>query len=100
PPHVTASMLCWSNAIFLEEPAMGGIDRDLHWPWLGFALEQAFERGLYDAKDVLAHATAEVLVSQLPHEVIIALFSRALASESLTPRHVLETAPPSMLAEH
>ena len=22
---------------------MGGIDRDLHWPWLGFALEQAFE---------------------------------------------------------
>jgi hypothetical protein len=86
--------------IFLEEPAMGGIDRDLHWPWLGFSLEQAFERGLYDAKDVLAHATAEVLVSQLPHEVLIALFSRALASESLTPRHVLETAPPALLAEH
>jgi len=79
---------------------MGGIDRDLHWPWLGFALEQAFERGLYEAKDVLAHATAEVLVSQLPHDVLIALFSRALASESLTPRHVMETAPPALLAEH
>jgi len=79
---------------------MGGIDRDLHWPWLGFALEQAFERGLYEAKDVLGHATAEVLVSQLPQEVLVALFSRALASEALTPRHVLETAPPSLLAEH
>jgi hypothetical protein len=79
---------------------MGGIDRDLHWPWLGFALEQAFERGLYEPKDVLGHATAEVLVSQLPHDVLIALFSRALASESLTPRHVMETAPPALLAEH
>jgi hypothetical protein len=79
---------------------MGGIDRDLHWPWLGFALEQAFERGLYEAKDVLVHATAEVLVSQLPHDVLIALFSRALAAETLAPRHVLETAPPSLLAEH
>jgi hypothetical protein len=79
---------------------MGGIDRDLHWPWLGFALEQAFERGLYESKDVLQHATAEVLVSQLPQDVLVALFSRALASGQMTPGHVLETAPASLLAEH
>jgi hypothetical protein len=79
---------------------MGGIDKDLHWPWLGFSLEQALERGLLEPKDVLAHATAEVLVSQLPSEVIVAVFARALSSETLTPPAVLETAPPSMLAEH
>jgi hypothetical protein len=79
---------------------MGGIDKDLHWPWLGFSLEQALERGLLEPKDVLQHATAEVMVSQLPSEVIVAIFARALASETLTPPAVLETAPPSLLAEH
>ena len=79
---------------------MGGIDKDLHWPWLGFSLEQALERGLLEPKDVLAHATAEVLVSQLPSEVIVAIFARALANQTLTPAAVLETAPPSLLAEH
>jgi hypothetical protein len=79
---------------------MGGIDKDLHWPWLGFALEQALGRGLLEPKDVTAHATAEVLVSQLPQEVLIALFARALANEQISPKSVLETAPPALLAEH
>src|SRR5689334_11666533 len=79
---------------------MGGIDKDLHWPWLGFALEQSLGKGLVEAKDVTQHATAEVLVSQLPHDVLISLLSRALASEQLTPQSVLESAPPSTLAEH
>jgi hypothetical protein len=79
---------------------MGGIDRDIHWPWLGFALDQAMERGLYEPKDVVHHATPEVLVSQLPNDVLVALLSRALATETLTPKSVIETAPPSLLAEH
>ena len=79
---------------------MGGIDKDLHWPWLGFALDQALGRGLLEPKDVTAHATAEVLVSQLPQEVLVALFARALANEQISPKSVLETAPPALLAEH
>src|SRR6476469_8837976 len=83
-----------------SEAHMGGIDRDIHWPWLGFALDQAMERGLYEPKDVVHHATPEVLVSQLPNDVLVALLSRALATETLTPKSVIETAPPSLLAEH
>ncbi len=79
---------------------MGGIDKDLHWPWLGFALEQALERGLLESKDVMAHASPEVLVSQLPQDILVAIFSRGLANSTLTPSSVLETAPPSLLAEH
>src|SRR5262245_9835106 len=78
----------------------GGIDRDLHWPWLGFALDQALSRRLFEAKDVLQHATPEVLVSQLPHEVMIDLLTRSLSAERISPSSILETAPPEVLAEH
>jgi hypothetical protein len=67
---------------------------------LGFALDQAMERGLYEPKDVVGYATPEVLVSQLPNEVLVALLSQALSTESLTPRNVIDIAPPSLLAEH
>src|SRR5688572_15783778 len=77
-----------------------GDERDPCWPGVVVSLEQAIERGLYEPKDVVAHATPEVLVSQLPQTVMIDLLSRALTAERLTPSTLLQTASPEVLAEH
>ncbi|HZS40867.1 MAG TPA: hypothetical protein VFF06_28735 [Polyangia bacterium] len=79
---------------------MSDVTRDLHWPWLGFALEEALKLGITDAQDVVGFATPDLLVAQLPHETTTLLLTRALSSGTLTPASVLETAPPALLAEH
>lgn len=79
---------------------MSNMSRDLHWPWLGFALEEGLKLGITDAQEVIAFATPDVLVAQLPHDVTSELLTRALAAGAITPGSVLETAPPNVLAEH
>ncbi len=74
--------------------------RDQHWPWLGFALEEALRHGVAEAHDVVVHATPEILVAQLPRDVTTQLLSRALDAGALSPASILETAPPLLLAEH
>ena len=37
--------------------------------WLGYALQEGIKHGLTDAREMLAHATPEVLVAQLPREL-------------------------------
>lgn len=68
--------------------------------WLGFALQEAFKQGLTDARELLGHATPEVLVAQLPRELTSQLLAGALKTGRLTPESLLEVAPPGALAEH
>jgi hypothetical protein len=68
--------------------------------WLGYALQEGIKHGLTDAREMLAHATPEVLVAQLPRELTSQLIAGALKTGRLTPESVLEVAPPSQLAEH
>jgi hypothetical protein len=68
--------------------------------WLGYALQEGIKHGLTDAREMLAHATPEVLVAQLPRELTSQLIAGALKTGRLTPESVLEVAPPSTLAEH
>jgi hypothetical protein len=79
---------------------MGEVDRDRHWPWLGFALDEGIRLGVTDAQELITFATPEVLVAQLPHDVMSLLISRALSSGSISPGALLETASPALLAEH
>jgi len=79
---------------------MGAIDKDLHRPWLAYALEEALEHALLAPKDVINHANPEVLVTQLPPPVISLLLSRALTIGTFSPAQVLESVPPAVLAEH
>jgi len=51
-------------------------------------------------REMLAHATPEVLVAQLPRELTSQLIAGALKTGRLTPESVLEVAPPAVLAEH
>jgi hypothetical protein len=68
--------------------------------WLGYALQEGIKHGLTDAREMLAHATPEVLVAQLPRELTSQLIAGALKTGRLTPESVLEVAPPAALAEH
>ena len=68
--------------------------------WLGYALQEGIKHGLTDAREMLAHATPEVLVAQLPRELTTQLIAGALKTGRLTPESVLEVAPPTVLAEH
>lgn len=68
--------------------------------WLAYALQEGIKHGLTDAREMLAHATPEVLVAQLPRELTSQLIAGALKSGRLTPESVLEVAPPAVLAEH
>lgn len=79
---------------------MGGIDKDRHRPWLGYALEEALRRSLFSAKDLVVYVNPDVLVAQLPHQVISELLSRALASGTFSATQIVETAPPALLAEY
>ncbi|HEY8927236.1 MAG TPA: hypothetical protein VIU64_22790 [Polyangia bacterium] len=79
---------------------MAAIDKDLHRPWLAYALEEALEHALIAPKDVINHANPEVLVTQLPPPVISLLLSRALTIGTFSPAQVLESVPPAVLAEH
>lgn|GEM_PF-4805362 len=79
---------------------MSDEDRDRHWPWLGFALDEAIKLALTRPDDVLQYATPEVLVSQLPADLMATLLQRALGAGKLSAQAVLDTAPPAVLAEH
>lgn len=79
---------------------MGGTKIDRHRPWLAFALEEALRRSLFAPKDLVTHAGPDVLVLQLPHQVISELLSRALASGTFSASSVIDTAPPALLAEY
>jgi hypothetical protein len=68
--------------------------------WLGYALQEGIRHGLTDAREMLAHATPEVLVAQLPRELTTQLIAGALKTGRLTPESVLDVAPPASLAEH
>src|SRR5947207_5613176 len=68
--------------------------------WLGYALQEGIKHGLTDAREMLAHATPEVLVAQLPKHLTTQLIAGALKTGRLTPESVLEVAPPAQLAQH
>jgi hypothetical protein len=68
--------------------------------WLGYALQEGIKHGLTDAREILAHATPEVLVAQLPRDLTTLLIAGSLKTGRLTPESVMEVAPPMILAEH
>ena len=68
--------------------------------WLGYALQEGIKHGLTDAREILAHATPEVLVAQLPRDLTTLLIAGSLKTGRLTPQSVMEVAPPLILAEH
>jgi hypothetical protein len=79
---------------------MDGDSNERGTTWLGYALQEGIKHGLTDAREMLAHATPEVLVAQLPKNLTTQLIAGALKTGRLTPESVLEVAPPAQLAQH
>jgi len=79
---------------------MADVDRDQHWPWLGYALDEALRLGLTRPDDVIHYATPEVMAAQLPHDLMATVLTKALAAGRLDAAAILETATAAQLAEH
>jgi hypothetical protein len=68
--------------------------------WLGFALEDALERGFTEPAEILAHATPDVLAAQLPAEITVRICEASLSTGQINPHSVLAIATPAVLSEH
>jgi hypothetical protein len=68
--------------------------------WFAKVVESGLANQMFNANDVLAHATPDVLATNLPPELLSKILAASLASGSMTPDRVLETLTPELLAQH
>ncbi|HEY5936090.1 MAG TPA: hypothetical protein VIU61_15680 [Kofleriaceae bacterium] len=68
--------------------------------WFTKMMESGLENELFQASDVLTHATPDVLANHLPPELLSKVLSASLATGTMTPERVLETVTPEQLAMH
>jgi hypothetical protein len=68
--------------------------------WFAKVVESGLKNEIFNPKDVLSHATPDVLASHLPAELLSKILTASLAAGSMTPERVLETLTPELLAAH
>jgi hypothetical protein len=68
--------------------------------WFAKVVESGLQHQMFNAGDVLAHATPDVLATNLPPELLSKILAASLAAGSMTPERVLETLTPELLAMH
>jgi len=68
--------------------------------WFARVVESGLQNQIFNASDVLAHATPDVLAAHLPPELLSKVLAASLASGTMTPDRVLETVTPEVLARH
>lgn len=68
--------------------------------WFAKMMESGLDNQIFGPADVLAHATPEVLATNLPPELLSKVLAASLAAGSMTPDRVLETVTPDVMAKH
>lgn len=68
--------------------------------WFAQMLEAGLGENILQPKDVLQHATPDVLANNLPPELMSKMLQAFLEAGSMTPESVVQTVTPSVLAEH
>jgi hypothetical protein len=68
--------------------------------WFARMMESGLEHSIFAPSDVLAHATPDVLATNLPAELLSKILASSLAAGAMTPERVLETLTPELLAAH
>jgi hypothetical protein len=68
--------------------------------WFAKVVESGLQNQIFNATDVLAHATPDVLATSLPPELLSKILAASLAAGSMTPDRVLETLTPELMAAH
>lgn len=69
-------------------------------PWFADVLRAGLETRVLTEPDVLTHATPAVLIASLPKDVVVKLLDATLATGTMSPEAVIQTATPQLLAEH
>jgi len=68
--------------------------------WFARMMESGLENKIFNPGDVLAHATPDVLASNLPPELLSKVLASSLAAGAMTPERVLETVTPDLMSKH
>jgi hypothetical protein len=73
---------------------------DARQTWFARMMESGLDTKIFNPGDVLAHATPDVLASNLPPELLSKVLASSLAAGAMTPERVLETVTPEIMAKH
>ena len=68
--------------------------------WFARMMESGLEQKIFNPSDVLAHATPDVLASNLPPDLLSKVLASSLAAGAMTPERVLETVTPEAMSKH
>ena len=68
--------------------------------WFADVVRAGLDTALFAEADVLRHIPPAVLVAEMPPEVVIDVLGKALDAGSISPKSVLATVTPELLAEH
>jgi hypothetical protein len=68
--------------------------------WFARMMESGLEQKIFAPSDVLAHATPDVLATNLPPELLSKVLATSLAAGAMTPERVLETVTPEVMSQH
>ena len=68
--------------------------------WFARMMESGLEQKIFAPSDVLAHATPDVLATNLPPELLSKVLAASLAAGAMTPERVLETVTPEIMSQH
>ena len=68
--------------------------------WFADLVQAGLDTKVLVEADVLAHATPQVLTGALPKDVLVKVFESALGAGAISPKAVLATATPAVLAAH
>ncbi|MEO8703161.1 MAG: hypothetical protein ABI867_24155 [Kofleriaceae bacterium] len=67
--------------------------------WFAEMLHAGLATRVLSEQDILVHATPAILIAALPREVMARVFGGALTAGAISPKAVVETATPELLAE-
>src|SRR5690606_35905740 len=68
--------------------------------WFAEVIGAGLDKGLINPRDILDHATPNVLAENVPRDTIAALLRASLAAPKMSPASVIETVTPAVLATH
>ncbi len=74
--------------------------QDARQRWFAQMLEAGLGENILEPRDVLKHATPDVLANNLPPDLMSKMLKVSLEAGSMTPEHVVQTVTPAVLAEH
>ncbi|MBP9205441.1 MAG: hypothetical protein KBG28_15835 [Kofleriaceae bacterium] len=76
------------------------MNADARTAWFAKMMESGLDNQIFNPGDVLAHATPDVLASNLPPDLLSKVLASSLAAGAMTPERVLETVTPDLMARH